>query len=74
MEKDCLKQESKTALCLAKEHLACHKRLKKQKKFLKSKGKDMFCHKLKTLNKLKEAEAKEKQIEEERVAAKATAT
>jgi hypothetical protein len=34
----------------------------------------MVCHGLKTLNKLEEAEAKEKQIKEERAASKAAAT
>ena len=47
------------------------KRLERQKKFLKSKGKDMVCCSLKTLNKLEEAEEKERQIEMERAAAKA---
>jgi len=41
-------------------NIACIKRLEKQKKFLKSKGKDMVCRSLKTLDKLKEAEEKEK--------------
>jgi hypothetical protein len=34
----------------------------------------MVCHSLKILNKLEEAEGKEKQIEEERAASKAAAT
>ena len=60
METDCLKQESEAALQAICKNSACLKRLKKQKKFLKSKGKDMLCHSLKTLNKLEEAEEKEK--------------
>jgi CO dehydrogenase/acetyl-CoA synthase beta subunit len=55
------------------ENIACLKRLKKQKKFLKSKGKDIVCCSLKTLDKLKEAKEKERQIESERATAKATA-
>jgi hypothetical protein len=55
------------------ESIACLKRLKKQKKFLKSKGKDIVHCGLKTLDKLKEAKEKERQIEEERAATKATA-
>jgi hypothetical protein len=73
MEEDCLKKESKTALCLAKENLACHKQLKKQKKFFKSKGKEMLCCSLKTLDKLEEAKEKEKQ-EKEKHATKAATT
>ena len=45
--------------------------LKKQEKFLKSKGKDMVCYSLKTLDELEEAKEKERQIEEERAANKA---
>jgi hypothetical protein len=55
------------------ENIVCLKRLKKQKRFLKSKGKDMLCCGLKTLDKLEEAEEREKQ-EEEKHTAKATAT
>jgi hypothetical protein len=73
MEEDCLKRESETALCLAKENLSCHKQFKRQKKFLKSKGKEMLCCRLRTLDKLEEAEEREKQEEEKR-AAKAAAT
>jgi len=54
--------------------MSCIKRLKKQQEFLKSKGKDMVYYSLKTLNKLEEAEEKEKQIKIKRVANKATAT
>jgi hypothetical protein len=55
-------------------NLACYERLEKQREFLQVKGKDMVRHSLKTLNKLEEAEEKEKQIEEERAANKAAAT
>ena len=48
--------------------------LKKQEKFLKSKGKDMVCYSLKTLDELEEAKEKERQIEEERAANKAAAS
>jgi hypothetical protein len=41
--------------------------LKKQERFLKSKGKDIVCCSLKTLNKLEEAKEKERQIESEHV-------
>jgi hypothetical protein len=54
-------------------NIACLKRFKKQKKFLKSKGKDIVCCSLKTLNKLKEIKEKERQIETEHVTAKAAA-
>jgi hypothetical protein len=43
-------------------------RLEKQKLFLKSKGKDMVCRGLKTMDELDEAEEKEKQIELEQAA------
>ena len=55
-------------------NLAYYKRLKKQKEFLKTKSKDIVCYSLKTLNKLKEVKEKERQIKEERVTNKATAT
>jgi hypothetical protein len=55
----------KSALCIC-----C---LKKQERFLKSKGKDIVCCSLKTLNKLEKAKEKERQIETERVTAKAAA-
>jgi hypothetical protein len=47
--------------------------LKKQKRFLKSKGKDIVCYSLKTLNKLKEAKEKERQIKTKCATAKAAA-
>jgi hypothetical protein len=56
-----------------KENIACLKRLKKQKKFLKSKGKDIVCCSLKMLDKLKEVKEKERQIESKRVATKVVA-
>jgi hypothetical protein len=51
-------------------YLAC---IKKQKQLLKSKGKDIVCCSLKMLDKLEEAEEKERQIEAKRVAIVATA-
>jgi hypothetical protein len=50
------------------ENIACLKRLEKQKLFLRSKGKDMVCRGLKTINELDEAEEKEKQIESKQAA------
>jgi CO dehydrogenase/acetyl-CoA synthase beta subunit len=41
-------------------NMACLERLKKQKKFLKSKGKDMVRCGLKTMDELEEAEEKER--------------
>ena len=73
IETDCLKQESKAALQSICKSSACLKRFEKQKKFLKSKGRDMVCHSLKTLDKLEEAEEKEKREEEERKRAAETA-
>jgi hypothetical protein len=55
------------------ENIACFKCLKKQKKFLKSKGKDIVCCSLKTLNKLEKAKEKERQIETKYVTTKAAA-
>jgi hypothetical protein len=54
--------------------MSCIKRFEKQQEFLKSKGKDIVCYSLKTLNKLKEVKEKERQIETKRTAVKATAT
>jgi hypothetical protein len=54
-------------------NIACLKCLKKQKKFLKSKGKDIVCYSLKTLDKLEEAEERKRQIETEHITAKVTA-
>jgi hypothetical protein len=73
LETDCLKQESKAAMRAVCENIACLKHLKKQKKFLKSKGKDIVCYGLKTLDKLEEAEEKKRQIEAKRATAVATA-
>jgi hypothetical protein len=53
--------------------LTCVKRLKKQQRFLKTKGKDIVCCSLKTLDKLKEAEEKERQIKTKYATAKAVA-
>jgi hypothetical protein len=50
------------------------KHLKRQQKFLKSKGKDIVCCSLKTLNKLKEVKERKRQIETKYVAVKAAAT
>ena len=74
MEEDRLERESETALRLAEENLARHKRLEKQKKFLKSKGKEMLRRGLKTLDELEEVEERERQMETERAAAEAAAT
>ena len=60
VKEECLEREHKAALLLAKQSLAQAQRLKKQQKFLKSKGKDMVCYSLKTLNKLKEVKGKER--------------
>jgi hypothetical protein len=54
--------------------MSCIKRFERQQEFLKSKGKDIVCHSLKTLNELEEVEERERQIETERAAVKATAT
>jgi hypothetical protein len=53
------------AIC---KNIACLKRLKKQKLFLKSKGKDMVCRGLKTINKLDKVKEKERQIETKQAA------
>jgi hypothetical protein len=53
-------------------NIACLKHLKKQKRFLKSKGKDIVCYSLKTLDKLEEAKEKERQIEIKCTTVKAT--
>jgi len=50
------------------------KHLKKQQEFLKSKGKNMVCYSLKTLNKLKKVKEKERQIKTKHTTVKATAT
>jgi hypothetical protein len=47
--------------------------LKKQERFLKSKGKDIVCHSLKTLDKLEKAKEKERQMESEHATTKAAA-
>jgi CO dehydrogenase/acetyl-CoA synthase beta subunit len=52
-------------------NIACLKRLEKQKKFLKSKGKDIVHCSLRTLDKLEEAEEKERQIETKHATTKA---
>jgi hypothetical protein len=72
-EEERLKQESKAAIRVVCKNMVCLKRLEKQKRFLKSKGKDMLCYGLRTLDKLEEAKEKEKQVKEKR-AAKAAAT
>jgi hypothetical protein len=78
MEEDRLEKESEAAsrllaenLRLAQENSARLARLEKQKKFLKSKGKDMLRRGLKTLDELEEAEEKERQAEERSRAAAA---
>jgi hypothetical protein len=54
--------------------MSCIERLEKQQEFLKSKGKDIVRCSLKTLDELEEVKEREKQMETERVAIKATAT
>jgi CO dehydrogenase/acetyl-CoA synthase beta subunit len=49
------------------------RRLEKQERFLKSKGKDMVRRGLKTLDELEEAEEKERQMESERATVEAAA-
>jgi hypothetical protein len=53
-------------------NMVCLERLEKQKRFLTSKGRDMLCYSLKTLDKLEEAKEREKQEEEKRAAKAAT--
>jgi hypothetical protein len=55
-------------MCAVCENIAYLERLEKQKLFLKSKGKDMVCCRLRTINKLNKAEEKEKQTELEQAA------
>jgi hypothetical protein len=74
LETNCLEQESKATMHAVCKNIACLKRLKKQKKFLKSKGKDIVCYSLKTLDKLEKAKEKERQIETKHVTAKAAIT
>jgi len=73
-EEACIKAEKETAFRLVYENMSCIERLKKQQEFLKSKGRDMVCRGLKTLDELEEVKEKERQIETERAAAKAAAT
>jgi hypothetical protein len=54
--------------------MSCIKHLERQQEFLKSKGKDIVCCSLKTLNELKKVKEREKQIETEYAAIKAAAT
>jgi hypothetical protein len=54
--------------------MSCIKRLKRQQEFLKSKGKNIVCCSLKTLNKLKEVKERERQVETKHTAIKAAAT
>jgi Lon protease-like protein len=63
-----LKRERKAVLLLAKQSLSRARRLEKQMKFLKSKGKDMVCCSLTTMDKLDKVEEKEKQMESEQAA------
>jgi hypothetical protein len=49
-------------------NIACFKRLKRQKKFFKFKGKDIVCYSLKTLDKLEKAKEKERQIKTKHIA------
>ena len=64
-----LEHEREAALLLTKQSLARARCLKKQQKFLKSKGKDIVCRGLKTLDELEEVKERERQIETERAAA-----
>jgi hypothetical protein len=73
VEEERLEKERETALLLAEQSLARARRLEKQQKFLRSRGKDMVRRGLKTLDELDEAEAKERQMESERATAEAAA-
>jgi hypothetical protein len=73
VEEERLQRKSKAAMRAVCENMSCLERLEKQKKFLKSKGKDIVRQGLKTLNKLKKVEEKEKQIKEEYTAVEAAA-
>jgi hypothetical protein len=73
-EEECLERESEAAMCAVCKNMVCLKHLKKQKRFLRSKSKDMLCHKLKILDKLEEAEEKKRQEEERKRVAEAAAT
>jgi hypothetical protein len=73
LETDRLERESEAAMRAVRENMARLERLEKQKKFLKSKGKDMVRRGLKTLDELEEAEEKERQMESERATAEAAA-
>jgi hypothetical protein len=73
-KEECFKKESKAIIHTVCKNIACLKQLKKQKRFLKSKSKDMLCYSLKTLNKLKKAKEREKQEEEKRHVAITVAT
>jgi hypothetical protein len=70
----CIKAKKETAFQLVCENMSCIKRLEKQQEFLKSKGKDIVCYSLKTLDELEEVEEKERQIETKRTAVEAAAT
>jgi hypothetical protein len=54
--------------------MSCIKRFKRQQEFLKSKGKDIVCYSLKTLDKLEKVKERERQIETEHTAVKAAIT
>ena len=56
------------------ENMSYLKRFKRQKKFFKSKGKDIVCYSLRTLNKLKEVKERKRQIKEKCTTNKTTAT
>jgi hypothetical protein len=68
-----LRFEKEKALRLMSETSARILRLKKQQEFLRSKDKDMVRCGLKTLDKLEEAEGKERQEEERKRATEAAA-
>jgi hypothetical protein len=75
LETDCLEREMESAFAVlrsaqqtALESAARIERLKKQERFLKSKGKDMVRRRLKTMDKLNEVKEKEKQREAKQTA------
>jgi hypothetical protein len=63
-----IKAEKETAFRLVCENMSCIERLERQQEFLKSKGKDMVCRGLKTLDELEEAKERERQMESKQTA------
>ena len=70
----CIKAKKETAFQLVYKNMSCIKHLEKQQEFLKSKGKDIVCYSLKTLNKLEKVKERERQIKLKYTAVKAIAT